>query len=49
MVAQQIIVLLLFMAAVSYAGWRAYKAVSKTKSGGCAKGCGCAAGKAVKI
>ena len=48
---QQIIIWALFLIAASYMGWRIWKAFDRRNSGGCAKGCGCAADKvnSVKI
>lgn len=43
---QEIIILLLFVAAAGYIGWRVWKTFDSRNSGGCAKGCGCAADKA---
>ncbi|MCF0053374.1 FeoB-associated Cys-rich membrane protein [Dyadobacter sp. LJ53] len=45
--AQQIIILVLFLTAVGFMGWRVWKAFDKRNGGGCAKGCGCAADKAM--
>lgn len=39
---QEIIIILVFIAAVGYMGYRAYRSFSK-KQAGCGKGCGCAA------
>ena len=38
---QTILIFALFVAALSYLGWRAYKRFS-AKEAGCGKGCGCA-------
>jgi hypothetical protein len=38
---QQIIVLLIFLSAVSYLGNRAWQTIKRPETGGCAKGCGC--------
>ncbi|MDR6804001.1 hypothetical protein J2Y45_001270 [Dyadobacter sp. BE34] len=48
---QQIIIWALFLTAAGYMGWRIWKAFDRRNSGGCAKGCGCAADKvnSVKI
>ncbi|WP_082213449.1 FeoB-associated Cys-rich membrane protein [Dyadobacter psychrophilus] len=46
---QQIIILILFLAAVVFMGWRVWKAFDKRNAGGCAKGCGCAADKAMTV
>ncbi|MCE7058992.1 FeoB-associated Cys-rich membrane protein [Dyadobacter sp. CY343] len=46
MLTQEIIILLLFLAAAGYIAWRAWKAFDSKNTGGCAKGCGCAADKA---
>ncbi|TLV01132.1 FeoB-associated Cys-rich membrane protein [Dyadobacter luticola] len=43
---QEIIILALFLVAAGYIGWRFWKTFSNRNSGGCAKGCGCAADKA---
>jgi hypothetical protein len=45
MITQQIIILVLFLAAAGYIGWRFWKAFDSRNGGGCAKGCGCAADK----
>jgi len=46
---QQIIVLILFLAAAGFMGWRVWKTFDKRNAGGCAKGCGCATEKATSI
>lgn len=48
---QQIIIWILFLVAAGYMGWRIWKSFDRRNSGGCAKGCGCAADKmsSVKI
>jgi len=46
---QQIIVLILFLAAAGYMGWRLWKSFDSRNGGGCAKGCGCAADKATTL
>lgn len=46
---QQIIVLILFLAAAGYVGWRIWKTFDSKNEGGCAKGCGCAADKASSV
>jgi hypothetical protein len=38
---QQILVLLFFLSALGYLGWRTWQSVSRRKAGGCGKGCGC--------
>jgi hypothetical protein len=43
---QEIIILVLFLTAAGYIGWRFWKTFDSRNSGGCAKGCGCAADKA---
>ncbi|MCF0039480.1 FeoB-associated Cys-rich membrane protein [Dyadobacter fanqingshengii] len=45
--AQEIIILILFLAALGFMGWRVWKAFDNRNDGGCAKGCGCAADKAI--
>ena len=42
---QQIIIWALFLVAAGYMGWRVWKAFDRRNSGGCDKGCGCAADK----
>jgi hypothetical protein len=49
MEAQQIIVLLLFLIATGFIGWRIWKTFDNRSEGGCAKGCGCAADKASSL
>ncbi|TDB68274.1 FeoB-associated Cys-rich membrane protein [Arundinibacter roseus] len=39
---QQLIVLLIFCAALSYLGIRVWKALRRPAEAGCGKGCGCA-------
>ncbi len=39
---QQIVVLLIFLAALGYLGWRSWVSFRRTETGGCSKGCGCA-------
>jgi len=48
MVLQQIIVLLLFLSAAGYMGWKIWKSIDSRNSAGCAKGCGCAEDKKLK-
>jgi cytochrome c-type biogenesis protein CcmH/NrfG len=38
---QTLLILLLFVAALTYLGWRSYQSFSMKKAG-CGKGCGCA-------
>lgn len=38
---QQFIVLLIFLSALSYLGYRSWKSLKRSETGGCAKGCGC--------
>ena len=38
---QQLIVIILFLAALGYLAQRAWKAYYRKNTGGCAKGCGC--------
>jgi hypothetical protein len=45
--AQQIIILILFLAAAGFMGWRIWKAFDSRNGGGCSKGCGCATDKAM--
>ena len=49
MTGQEVIVLVLFLAAAGYMAWRSWKAFDRRNSGGCAKGCGCATDKAMKV
>lgn len=42
---QQIMIWVLFLIAAGYIGWRVWKAFDRSNTGGCAKGCGCAADK----
>jgi predicted negative regulator of RcsB-dependent stress response len=42
---QQAIILILFLAAAGFMGWRVWKTFD-TRNTGCAKGCGCASDKA---
>jgi predicted negative regulator of RcsB-dependent stress response len=46
MLTQEAIILILFLAAAGYIGWRIWKSFDKRNAGGCAKGCGCAEDKA---
>ncbi|SEI43014.1 Virus attachment protein p12 family protein [Dyadobacter sp. SG02] len=46
---QQIIIWALFLVAAGYMGWRIWKAFDRRNSGGCAKGCGCAADKVSSV
>ena len=41
LVMQQLLVILFFVLAMSYLGWRAYRSFVQ-KQAGCGKGCGCA-------
>lgn len=38
---QQIVVLLVFLAALGYLGYRCWQSLRRPDTGGCAKGCGC--------
>ncbi|GAB2799028.1 hypothetical protein GCM10027275_51010 [Rhabdobacter roseus] len=38
---QQLIVIVLFLAALGYLAQRAWKTYARKDTGGCAKGCGC--------
>lgn len=38
---QQISVLLIFLAALGYLGYRGWQTIKRPETGGCAKGCGC--------
>ncbi|GAB3166349.1 FeoB-associated Cys-rich membrane protein [Telluribacter humicola] len=38
---QQIIVILIFVVALGYLGWRTWKSLDRRNSSGCGKGCGC--------
>jgi hypothetical protein len=49
MITQQIIVIILFVLAAGFMGWRIWKAFDSRNSGGCAKGCGCAADKKMSV
>lgn len=49
MITQQIIVLILFLTAAGYIGWRIWKTFDGKNEGGCAKGCGCAADNASSV
>ena len=40
---QQLLVILIFLAAVGYLGWRALVSLRRPAQGGCGKGCGCGA------
>lgn len=40
---QQVIVILIFTAALGYLGTRMWKTLRRPAAGGCAKGCGCSA------
>ncbi|HEV7350214.1 FeoB-associated Cys-rich membrane protein [Telluribacter sp.] len=44
--AQQIVVILIFLIAAGYLGWRVWKSFARKQTGGCAKGCGCEVDKA---
>jgi len=46
---QQIIVIILFLVAAGYMGLKIWKSIDSRNSGGCAKGCGCAADKATTL
>ena len=39
---QQLLVILIFLTAVGYLGWRAWKSLRRPQAGSCGKGCGCA-------
>ena len=45
---QQAIVIILFLAAAGYMGWKIWKSIDSRNTGGCAKGCGCEADKNLK-
>lgn len=38
---QQIVVIVLFVVALGYLGYRSWLSLGRPQTGGCAKGCGC--------
>ncbi|WP_247235393.1 FeoB-associated Cys-rich membrane protein [Telluribacter sp. SYSU D00476] len=38
---QQILVILIFVVALGYLGWRTWQSMNRRNAGGCGKGCGC--------
>ncbi|UFH52230.1 FeoB-associated Cys-rich membrane protein [Spirosoma sp. KNUC1025] len=45
---QEVIIVLVFLAALGYLGRRAYRSFFAKKQAGCGKGCGCAADTTVR-